>query len=230
MDVRGMEYVIDAYDKGQGVLLFTYHFTSLEIGCAGVNRHYPHLSYGVYRPHANKVYDYVMLKGRERHTKTHGAVPRRDVRRMVRALRKGQMLIYLPDQDYGHKYSVFVPFFGVDAATVTAPSQLVKMGRAKVFSFCATRKEDGSGYLVQVYPEFEGYGSDDETVDARLTNEFLEARIREFPDQYLWAHRRFKSRPDNNRDFYGLSALKSFQRRQKRRAKERLKKQMQKQK
>ncbi len=227
LDVRGMDQVLAAREQGRGVLFFTYHFTSLEIGCAGVNRHYPHMNYGVYRPHANRVYDYVMRKGRERHAKNLEAVPRRDVRTMVRTLRKGQMLIYLPDQDYGPKYSVFVPFFGVDAATVTAPTQLVKMGRAKVLSFCASRKPDGSGYLVQVYPEFEGYGSGDERADACLMNEFLERRIREHPEQYLWVHRRFKSRPDKDRDFYGLSSLKSFQRRQRRRAQARRRKKVQ---
>ncbi len=218
LDIRGLKQVLDAYDDGQGVILFTFHFTSLEIGIAGVSRNYPHINYGVYRPHKNKVFDYVMRKGRERHVSNFIAVPRRDVRAMAKALRQGKMLGYLPDQDYGKRYSTFVPFFGVDAATITAPTQLAKLGRAKVMSFCVFRKPDGSGYLIQVYPEFEQYGLD-ETADAKTLNHFVEQRIREYPDQYLWVHRRFKSQLDGNEDFYELQKLKSFQRRNKRRMK-----------
>lgn len=218
LDVRGMEHLFEAHRQGQGVLLFTFHFTSLEAGAAGVNGLYPHMNHGVYRAHANRAYDYIQRKGRERHTKKLKAVRRDDVRSMVRALRKGAMMIYLPDQDYGRKHSVFVPFFGVEAATVVAPSQLVKMGRAKVMAFTAIRKEDGSGYLSQVYPAFENYGQGDQEADARMLNDFLEARIREHPDQYLWVHRRFKTRPDGNRDFYELGDLRSSKRRQKRRS------------
>lgn len=226
-DVTGIEKVNDAYDSGQGVILFMYHFTSLELSLAGFNRHYAHDVYGVYRPHVNIVYDFIMRLGRERHGAKKIALPRKDVRGMVRALRKGKLIIYLPDQDYGHRYSAFVPFFGVETATVTAPTQLAKMGKAKVFSFCIARKADGSGYAMNVYPEFENYASVDEEFDARVMNEFLEERIRENPEQYLWVHRRFKSRPDHDRDFYGLESLKSFQRRQKRRAKARQKREEQ---
>lgn len=219
IDVSGMEHLYAAHEQGRGVLLFTFHFTSLEVGAAGVNRRYPHMNYGVYRAHANKLYDYVQRKGRERHTDNLRAVHREDVRGMVRALRKGSMMIYLPDQDYGHRHSVFVPFFGVDAATVTAPSQLVKMGKAKVMAFTAIRKSDGSGYSAQIYPDFEDYGQGDPTADAAMLNRFLEARIREHPEQYLWVHRRFKSRPDRSEDFYELDSLSASKRRRKRRAK-----------
>lgn len=219
IDISGMEELLDAYERGDGVVLFMYHFTSLEMSLAGFNRNYPHEVFGVYRPHGNSVYDFIMRLGRERHGERKTALPRKDVRGMVRALRQGKLTIYLPDQDYGQRYSTFVPFFGVDAATVTAPTQLVKMSKARVFSFCVARKADNTGYLLKVYPEFKAYAEVDADTDARVMNQFLEERIREYPEQYLWVHRRFKSRQDGEPDFYGLEALKSFRRRQKRRAK-----------
>ncbi len=218
IDVEGLSLLLDALDDDQGILLITYHFTSLEIGIGAINAGYSEQNFGVYRPHTNQVYDYVMRKGRERYGEGTRAVPRKDVRSMVRALRKNAILFYLPDQDYGHDHSVFVPFMGVEAATVTAGSQLAKMGRAKAMSFVAARKADGSGYVVKIYPPIEGYG-EDERNDAANLNAFLAARIREYPEQYLWVHRRFKSRPDNQPDFYELNDLSSFKRREKRRDK-----------
>ncbi len=224
MDIEGLSLLKDVLAEGQGVLLFNYHFTSMEVGLAAINSSCPEHNYGVYRPHANAVYDYLMRKGRERHGPASVAVPRKDVRKMVKALRAGNILFYLPDQDYGRRHSVFVPFMGVEAATVTAGSQLAKMGRAKALSYCATRKSDGSGYRVKIYAPMDGYGQD-ENADARHVNQFLEARIREYPEQYLWVHRRFKSRPDGEQDFYQLAGLKSIQRRKVRRDKLRAKKQ-----
>lgn len=218
LDVEGQSLLFDTLEKEQGILFFSYHFTSLEIALASMNRLHPQQNYGVYRPHANKVYEYVMRKGRERHGPDTTALPKSGVRTMVKALRKGKIVFYIPDQDYGRRYSVFVPFMGVEAATVTAPSQLAKMGRAKVLSFCAFRKHDGSGYSVKIYPELEGYG-EDEQADALQLNQFLQGLIEDYPEQYLWVHRRFKSRPDGERNFYQLDGLKSSQRRRKRRVK-----------
>lgn len=219
VELEGMEHLLEAHKEGCGVLLFNFHFTSLEIACATIFQHYPHDSFGVYRADENKVYDFLMLYCRERHSKNMVAIPREGVRSMVKALRKGNMLLYLPDQDYGFKPSIFVPFFGVEAATLKAPTQLVKMGKAKVIACYCVRKEDNSGYRVEVFPDaFEHYG-EDETQDALTLNQFLETHIKRYPDQYLWAHRRFKSRPDHQEDFYHLNQLKSMQRRNKRRAK-----------
>lgn len=225
VEVKGMEHLKKAHDDGQGILLFTCHFTSLEL-CGGTfNNLYPYDNYGVYRSHKNKVYDMLMCHGRERHSKGLTPIPRDEVRSMAKVLRKGKCLMYLPDQDYGHKYSVFVPFFGVDAASITAPTQLAKLGKAKVMAYTGVRKPDNSGYVIEIFPDdFEGYGND-EVADATMVNQFFEKRIRETPDQYLWAHRRFKSRPDGEADFYQLEHLSSFKRRHKRRQKWQEKKQ-----
>ena len=96
---------------------------------------------------------------------------------------------------------------------MSAPTQLIRMGRARVMSYIAVRKPDLSGYLVKIYPEPRGYGEEGELRDAELMNQFLEARIREYPDQYLWVHRRFKSRPEGQNDFYGIKRARNFQNR-----------------
>lgn len=219
VEVRGLEHLTQASKSEHGLLLFNFHFTSLEIGCASIYHHYALKSFGVYRADENKAYDFMMRYCRDRYSKSFSPIPRENVRKMAKCLREGNMLMYLPDQDYGPKHSVFVPFFGIDAATLKAPSQLVKLGKAKVLAFYCVRKADNSGYLLEICPKaFDDYGKD-ETEDAKLLNAFLEEKITHYPDQYFWVHRRFKSRPDQQEDFYGLNQLKSFQRRNKRRDK-----------
>ena len=120
-------------------------------------------------------------------------------------------LSYLPDQDYGKKHSVFVSFMGIQTATVTAPSQLAKMGRAKVVAYLAVRNADATAYDVYVSPQLKGYGEGDEQKDAEILNRFVEEKkVREFPDQYLWVHRRFKSRPDGESKFINQIADNSL--------------------
>ena len=202
IDVKGLHNLVDQHAAGNGVLFIGLHFVSMEMASAGIN---PRIDFGidgVYRPHDNPVYDLIQRHGRSKHNKKFTALTKRDVRGMVRCLRNGRPLAYLPDQDYGKKHSVFVPFFGIPTATVTAPSQLVKMGRAKALGYVAERKADNSGYVVTVYPVIEGFGETDEVTDARLLNQFVEERVREMPQHYLWVHRRFKSRPDGEPSLY----------------------------
>lgn len=219
LETRGLEHLESTQSAGHGVLFCGFHFTSLEMIAPGINRLYDQPTDGVYRPHNNLAYDYVQRKGRERHYPALEAVvvPRKDVRGMVKSLRKGRALVYLPDQDYGRKYSIFAPFFGIQAATVPAPSQLARMGKAKVMAFLTARKHDGSGYLVQVFPALEGFGEGDEVADAAIMNSFIEKLIREYPEQYLWVHRRFKTRPEGEEDVYGRQARELDEKRRERR-------------
>ena len=110
IEVEGLEHLTDLHAEG-GVLFLGYHFTSLEFISPGINRRYPEDIVGVYRPHSNKVMDFIQTNGRERHSEEFRAIPKQDVRGMVKCLRNQQVLSYLPDQDFGEKYSVFAPFF-----------------------------------------------------------------------------------------------------------------------
>lgn len=220
LEVRGLHYLKEVQERGQGVLFIGLHFTSLEIAGPGVNRNHDHTIVAVYRPHANAAYDYIQAKSRERSAgRDYTVLNRDDVRGMVKEMRKGCAISYLPDQDYGDKFSVFAPFFGFETATISSAGQLLNLGKAVPLGYSAVRKKDLSGYIVEISPPscFEGLGEKDAETDAAIINKHVEQRVREYPDQYLWVHRRFKTRPDGNRDFYGLRQTKAFKRKKKRR-------------
>lgn len=204
--VEGLEHLVAARENGVGVILMAFHFTHIDIGAKLLG-----LSFsidGTYRPHNNPVYDYIQRTGRERHSMAGQAIPREDVRAMVKALRSGRAIWYAPDQDYGAKHSIFVPLFGIPAATVTATSQLARLGKAAVIAFTQTRKADGKGYHLKIYAPLENFPSADEMADTVRINQFVEARILEQPEQYLWVHRRFKTRPEGEPDLYEQAGVR----------------------
>ncbi len=207
--VEGLEHLEKAREQGIGVLLMGMHFTTIDYGAAVISMN--HSIDGSYRPHKNPVYDYIQRKGRERHNDQGIVIARGDLRTMIKRLRQGRAVWYAPDQDYGPQHSVFVPFFGVDAATITATSRLAKMGRALVIPFTHHRISDSGRYQVKVYPPLSEFPGENEEADARRINAFVEACINECPSQYLWAHRRFKTRPEGQPDLYrsvGIAAGK----------------------
>ena len=127
---------------------------------------------------------------------------RGDVRQVIKNLKAGHIVWYGPDQDYGTRNACFVPFFGVPAATTTAPSRIAKITGAPVIPFTHYRVDNNSAYKVIMFPPMEGFPSDSFEEDARRINEFVESCIREYPDQYWWFHRRFKSRPPGEEMIY----------------------------
>ena len=200
ISVDGIEHLEAAKQEGAGVILMALHFTHIDIGAKllGLQTSID----GSYRPHNNPVFDYMQSTGRERHTMEGQAIPREDVRGMVKALRRGRAIWYAPDQDYGRKHSIFVPFFGIPAATLSATSQLARLGKARVIPFTQTRKPDGSGYHLTVHPPLADFPGGDEYQDCVAINTMVEKLIRQQPGQYLWVHRRFKTRPEGSADLY----------------------------
>lgn len=196
--ISGLEYLPERPE--QGVILMAMHFTTLDLGAAFLNQQ--RFVTGMYRPHKNPLYDYIQRRGRERHWQECTVIPRKDVRGMIRALRNSSIVWYAPDQDYGRKQSVFAPFFGVPAASVTATAKFSQLGQALVIPFVQYRLPGFQGYRVQVFPAIEGFPSGDDFKDATTINHFVEERVREQPDQYLWAHRRFKTRPPGMPEIY----------------------------
>jgi len=198
--IEGLEHLKQAQQDGQGVILMAAHFTTLEIGAALLGGQ--HSIDGMYRTHKNPVFDWLQRKGRERHNAQSLAIDREDVRGAVRLLRQGRALWYAPDQDYGRKHSLFVPLFGVNAATVTATSSFARLGKARVLPFTQERLADGSGYRLVVHPPFADFPGASEEADCLRINQWLEQAIRAHPEQYLWAHRRFKTRPEGEPPLY----------------------------
>ena len=117
------------------------------------------------------------------------------IRPMVKSLKSGEPFYYLPDMDLGARDSVFAPFFGVQAATITGLSRIARLAGAAIVP-CVTRQLPGdAGYVVRLYPAWEAFPSDDLEADARRMNAFIEERVREMPEQYYWLHKRFKTHP-----------------------------------
>ncbi len=196
--VEGLEHLDRALAAGRGVILLSAHFTMLELGARLLRLHRAFRP--MYRPSRNPVSDWVMLRSRERHVEQ--AIDRRDVRATLRALRQNQPVWYAPDQDYGREHSVFVPFFGVPAATITATARLAGISGAAVVPFFQHRLPSGQGYLVTLEPALEGFPSGDAVADAARVNRIIEDRVRAHPEQYLWTHRRFKTRPPGEPRWY----------------------------
>ena len=200
VQVEGLGHLQDAEVQGQGVILMAIHFTTLEIGAALLGQR--HTIDGMYRAHKNPVFDYVQRRGRERHNADAHAIEREDVRGMLKVLRQGRAIWYAPDQDYGPKQSLFIPLFGVPAATVTATSKFAKLGRAQVIPMTQTRLQHGKGYLIKISPPLANFPGDSDEQDCLRINQWVEQAISEQPEQYLWAHRRFKTRPEGEAKLY----------------------------
>jgi Kdo2-lipid IVA lauroyltransferase/acyltransferase len=198
VQMEGMEHV-EALE-GRGALLMAIHYTTLEVGASALSLR--HSIDGMYRAHKNAVYDYVQSKGRCARDPVTVVYPREDIRGMFKALRNGRIIWYAPDQDYGRKQSVFAHFFGVTAASVTATAKFAKIGHAAVLPFSHVRLPNNQGYRVTVHPPLENFPTGDDLVDAEIVNRKIEALILEQPDQYMWIHRRFKTRPEGEQKPY----------------------------
>lgn len=173
------------------MLLFSAHFTCLEIGCRLLALYAPF--HAMYKPHRNPLFEAVMRSGRK--AQTEGAIARDDIRLLIKTLKQGHTCWYALDQDFGYQNAVFAPFFGNQAATLIATSRIAKITGCTVIPFFSRRREDGSGYQLTLLPPLENFPSGDDLADATLTNRLIEDEIRKAPAQYLWMHRRFKSQP-----------------------------------
>ena len=196
--VVGLEHLLDAEELGQGVLLFTAHMTCLEVG-GRLACHAAPVA-GVYRPLGNAVIEWYQNRGRLSYAR--GMISKREMRSAIRYLRQGGILWYAPDQDFGPAQSVFAPFFGIETATLEATHKLVSMARCAVVpmfpEFDAGKKE----YVMRIYPALEGFPTEDAQADLARLNAEMETHVRRVPEQYWWIHRRFKTRPEGEPDFY----------------------------
>ena len=196
--VEGLQHLQDALDRDKGVILLSAHFTTLEIGGRLLALHTPF--HVMYREHKNAAFDRVMKSARIRHFGK--AIPRGDLRGMLRSLQHNMPVWYAPDQDYGREQSIFVPFFGIPAASITATSRLARISSAAVVPFFQTRLPGARGYRLTLYPPLDNFPGASVEEDTQRVNDIIEARIREQPGQYLWAHRRFKNRPEGEAQVY----------------------------
>lgn len=195
---EGMEFVEQARRENQPLLMLGAHFTSLDIA-GTLFGHFVEFDV-IYRRQKNRVIEYMMTHSRQRYLKGGRTIPQDDMRGVYRSLAEKRALWYPPDQDYGAKHSVFVPFFGVPAAMIKAPTRMAKKSGALAVICTYHRTPDGR-YLLTAKP-IEGFTAKDPVADATAFNRALEASIRRYPEQYMWVHRRFKSRPPGESKVY----------------------------
>lgn len=202
--IMGDHYITEVQQTGQGVLLIGIHFLTLELGARILGMSHPGV--GVYRPNDNPVLDYIQLKGRLKSNKY--MLNRYNTKGMIRALKNGELVWYAPDHDYGRKNSVFAPFFAVDkAATTVGTSILVRLGKPAIIPFTPKREQKGQ-YLVTVSPPMVNFPLDDEIAAATFMNKAIEQEILTAREQYMWLHRRFKTRPLGEKPLYSKKTQK----------------------
>jgi Kdo2-lipid IVA lauroyltransferase/acyltransferase len=192
--IEGVEHIETAHVRGRGVIVVSGHFTTLEM-CARLACDAVPLA-GMYRPYPQQAMEWAVLRGRSRYAA--GMFAKQDVRGAVKHLKRGGLLWYAPDQDPSKGESVFVPFFGQPAKSLSSTHQLARLSGAAVVMFQHWRREDG-GYTLRFWPAFENFPSDDAGADTARVIGAIETMVREAPEQYLWIHRRFKRQPDGTR-------------------------------
>lgn len=172
------------------------HFVCLEVAGVAITMDGPACS--IYSRQRNRVFDEALRKGRLRFTPDERNLMSRDagIKPIIRAMRGGRPFLMLPDMDFGARESIFVPFFGVPAATLTAPARLALATEGQVIPVITRFLPDYQGWRVIFYPPWEEYPGEDIEAATRRMNAFIEERIREAPAEYFWSHKRFKTRPD----------------------------------
>jgi KDO2-lipid IV(A) lauroyltransferase len=196
-DMRGLEHLQAAQAAGRGVLLLSAHFNSIEIGCRALAARLP-LNI-MYRPTKNLLIgEFVQSR---RAVQTRRAIPRDDVRTLIKALKDGEVVWYAPDQSFRKKGAEMVKLFGIPAATNTATSRIVKMTHALVLPYFFERLP-GGGYRGTIHAPLADFPTDDPVADTERFNHIIEAEVRRMPEQYLWIHRRFKGLSPDHPDHY----------------------------
>ena len=182
------------------VVIFAPHFVGLDAGWTALTQQLPRHFTTIYSHQSNKAINAWILAGRERFGSAHLFGRHDGVKTIAAALRAGDPLYLLPDMNFGLEESLFVPFYGVPAATVPSLSRFARLARAKVVPVVS--RLTPQGYEVQVMPAWPGFPSGDPLADTAFMNLQLQTYIDTMPDQYYWVHKRFKSRPTGEAGVY----------------------------
>ena len=196
--LRGREHLDHALDKGRGVILVAAHMTTLEMSMQLASMR-GRVS-AIYRRNKNPVIEYLTVAGRTRSGTR--LIERQDMRSVVATLRRNEVLWISPDQDHGVAHGAFVEFFGNPAATVTTPARLAKRTGAQVLVLLYRRLPDCAGYELELTPTLKEFPGDDLSLATRRLNRIFEQQAYVVPAQYLWVHRRFKTRPEGLQAVY----------------------------
>ena len=196
LTIKNEHFFKDALKEEGGIILLCSHFMPLMLGSRALL--IKHTIANIYRPQNNTLFDSAMVKG----YKKNGAVMIKstDTRSIIKAINNSLPIWYAPDQDLGKNNSVFAPFFGIQTATASATARLAKNNNTRVIPYSFIRTSNG--YLMSFEKPISNYPSNDPIHDATVINQILEKQINHSPEQYLWIHRRFKTRPNDEKNFY----------------------------
>lgn len=200
VEVEGLEHVEQIQQQGKGILLIAVHSLNLELGARAFGLKKPGV--GVYRPNNNPCFDYFQFKGRVRSNKY--MLDRKNVKGMLKGLKDGEILWYAPDQDYGRgRNSTFAPLFAVkDACTTTGTSLLIDASGAVPLPFAMIRNSNSGKYTLKIFPPLTDFPHKKPHDAAVYINKAIEHSIMAAPSQYMWLHRRFKTRPEGEPNLY----------------------------
>ena len=196
--IEGVQHVLDAVNNGKGVILMCAHFTTLELSGRVLSLNIPPLD-AVYRKSRSAFTTEILRTGRER--SAVNTIEKRDIKAMVRSLRNGRIVWYAPDQSYSRKGAEIIPFFGVPSVHTTATSTLARLGKAVTVPYFPERLPNGH-YHLKILPPLDDFPGDDPVVDTKKYVHVLEEQVRQYPEQYLWVHRKFKDLPESYPDYY----------------------------
>ena len=196
LTIENEYFFTNALNKEGGIILLCSHFMPLMLGSRALL--IKHKIANVYRPQNNKMFDQIMVNGYQK----NGAVmiKNTDTRSIVKALSNSLPIWYAPDQDLGINNSIFAPLFGIQTATASATARLAKNNNTQVIPYSFVRTDQG--YKMTFQEPLDNYPSGDAFNDAKITNQILEKQILKNPEQYLWIHRRFKTRPEDESSLY----------------------------
>ena len=194
--ITGVEHLNDP--EGKPVILLSPHFVGLDAGATRISMYVPGCS--VYSNQKNPVFNKLLYDGRIRFTDAVLLSRQDGMRKIIKAMKDGYKFYYLPDMDFGPKESIFVPFFGVQAATIPGVSRLARLTGARVVA-CITRQV-ADGYEVEVMPAWDDFPGESVEADTVYVNRFIEGQVLRMPEQYFWLHKRFKTRPPGEQRFY----------------------------
>ncbi|WP_428035042.1 lipid A biosynthesis acyltransferase [Amphritea sp.] len=196
-EFRNFELLDLHLKKGNGVILLGWHFSCLDLAGLLFSLHGAPCS-TLYRKHDIPLLEWFFTRGRKRFSYP---LERSKTRQMLRAMRNNHCIWFAPDQDLGRKGTVFAPFFDIPAATTIATSKMHKLNNSPLLKLDCWRKADNSGYILEI-SEVEGFPSGSEAIDAAKINKAIEQGIQKAPTQYMWVHKRFKTRPDKSVKIY----------------------------
>jgi len=197
--VENLHILDEAMRDGQ-VIFMALHFLGVDMGAIRLSREYSMAT--IYSQQKNRVFDALLRKARTRFGDNQLLSRQDGIRAVVRAMRGGWSLFYLPDMDFGPQDSIFVPFFGVQAATIPGLPRIARLSGARVVPLVTRQLPGAQGYEARIYPAWENFPTEDVEADTRRMNAFIEERVLETPELYYWVHKRFKTRPPGEARFY----------------------------